>query len=59
MTSTIEQPTTHEGPEAMLAGEKSRTQVMLVKLFVIVPLAALAAAVPFAWEWASAGSTSP
>ncbi|KOX22810.1 stearoyl-CoA 9-desaturase [Saccharothrix sp. NRRL B-16348] len=35
----------------MLAGEKSSTQVFLVKLFVVVPALALAAAVPFAWGW--------
>jgi stearoyl-CoA desaturase (Delta-9 desaturase) len=38
-------------PEPMLAGEKSSTQVFLVKLFVVVPALALAAAVPFAWGW--------
>ncbi|WP_461122269.1 acyl-CoA desaturase [Saccharothrix stipae] len=35
----------------MFAGEKSSTQVFLVKLFVVVPALALAAAVPFAWGW--------
>jgi stearoyl-CoA desaturase (delta-9 desaturase) len=35
----------------MLAGEKSSTQVFLVKLFVIIPALALAAAVPLAWGW--------
>ncbi|WP_158852058.1 acyl-CoA desaturase [Saccharothrix deserti] len=35
----------------MLAGEKSSTQVFLVKLFVVVPALALAAAVPLAWGW--------
>lgn len=38
-------------PEPMFAGEKSSTQVFLVKLFVVVPALALAAAVPFAWGW--------
>ena len=42
---------THTAPEPMLAGEKSSTQVFLVKLFVVVPALALAAAVPFAWGW--------
>ncbi|WIX92071.1 acyl-CoA desaturase [Amycolatopsis sp. DG1A-15b] len=35
----------------MLAGEKSRTETFLVKLFAVVPLLALASAVPFAWGW--------
>lgn len=35
----------------MLSGEKSSTQTFLVKFFAIVPLLALAAAVPFAWGW--------
>nr|WP_184929335.1 acyl-CoA desaturase [Saccharothrix ecbatanensis] len=35
----------------MLAGEKSSTQVFLVKLFVVIPALALAAAVPLAWGW--------
>ncbi len=38
-------------PEPMFAGEKSSTQVFLVKLFVVVPALALASAVPFAWGW--------
>ena len=38
-------------PEPILAGEKTRTQVALVKLFVVVPLLALAAAIPIAWGW--------
>jgi stearoyl-CoA desaturase (delta-9 desaturase) len=53
MTSILQRPGTgrHDGPEPMLAGEKSRTQLLLVKLFAIVPLLALVAAVPFAWGW--------
>ncbi|MQA11917.1 MAG: acyl-CoA desaturase [Pseudonocardiaceae bacterium] len=35
----------------MLAGEKTPTENILVKLFAIVPLLALATAVPFAWGW--------
>lgn len=35
----------------MLAGEKSATQVRLVKLFTVVPFLALVAAIPFAWGW--------
>lgn len=37
--------------EPVVDGEKSRTEVRLVKLFVVVPLLALAAAVPIAWGW--------
>ncbi|WP_184690875.1 acyl-CoA desaturase [Saccharothrix tamanrassetensis] len=35
----------------MLAGEKSSTEMFLVKLFAVVPALALAAAVPLAWGW--------
>jgi stearoyl-CoA desaturase (delta-9 desaturase) len=35
----------------MLAGEKSATHVLLVKLFTVVPFLALVAAIPFAWGW--------
>ncbi|MFC0114070.1 acyl-CoA desaturase [Kibdelosporangium aridum] len=35
----------------MLAGEKTPMQMMLVKLFAVIPLLALAAAVPVAWGW--------
>jgi stearoyl-CoA desaturase (delta-9 desaturase) len=42
---------TPNAPEPMLSGEKSTTQTVLVKLFVVVPLLALAAAVPLAWGW--------
>src|SRR3954471_11349667 len=38
-------------PEPMLDDDKSPTQVLLVKLFAVVPLLALVAAVPFAWGW--------
>jgi stearoyl-CoA desaturase (delta-9 desaturase) len=38
-------------PAAMLAGEKTPAEMFLVKLFAIIPLAALAAAVPVAWGW--------
>lgn len=44
------------GPEPMLAGEKSRGQLALVKLFALVPLLALATAVPFAWAGSTSGS---
>jgi stearoyl-CoA desaturase (Delta-9 desaturase) len=51
MTSTLERSAHQEGPQPMVAGEKSRTQTLLVKLFAIVPLVALVAAIPFAWGW--------
>jgi stearoyl-CoA desaturase (Delta-9 desaturase) len=35
----------------MLVGEKSPAEMFLVKLFAIVPVVALAAAVPLAWGW--------
>ena len=35
----------------MLAGEKTRSENFLVKLFAVVPLLAVAAAVPLAWGW--------
>jgi len=53
MTTTLERPVEgrRDRPEPMLSGEKSRTQLNLVRLFAIVPLLALVAAVPFAWGW--------
>jgi stearoyl-CoA desaturase (delta-9 desaturase) len=35
----------------VLAGEKSTTQVLLVKLFTVVPFLAVIAAIPLAWGW--------
>ncbi|WP_090007071.1 acyl-CoA desaturase [Lentzea albidocapillata] len=35
----------------MLAGEKSPTEMFLVKMFVVIPALALAAAIPLAWGW--------
>ncbi|WIY02999.1 acyl-CoA desaturase [Amycolatopsis mongoliensis] len=49
MTRTLERPP--KAAEPMLAGEKTRTENFLVKLFAVVPLLALAVAVPFAWGW--------
>jgi stearoyl-CoA desaturase (delta-9 desaturase) len=53
MTSTIERSPTepHRTAEPMLAGEKTHLETFLVKLFAVVPLLALTAAVPFAWGW--------
>ncbi|MGC7097712.1 acyl-CoA desaturase [Amycolatopsis lurida] len=47
MTATLERPRA----EPMLDGEQSGTENFLVKLFAVVPLLALAAAVPIAWGW--------
>jgi stearoyl-CoA desaturase (delta-9 desaturase) len=44
-------PDARNGPQPMLAGEKTPTQLVLVKVFAIVPLLALVAAVPIAWGW--------
>jgi stearoyl-CoA desaturase (Delta-9 desaturase) len=35
----------------MLSGRKSTTELVVVKIFVVVPLLAVAAAVPIAWGW--------
>ncbi|WP_036016561.1 acyl-CoA desaturase [Lentzea albidocapillata] len=35
----------------MLAGEKSPTEMFLVKMFAVIPALALAAAIPLAWGW--------
>ena len=54
MTATLQRLPGSEprsGPEPMLSGEKTRSQTLLVKIFAIVPLLALAAAVPIAWGW--------
>jgi len=51
--STAETRTVDPGrsPTPVLEGEKSSTQLFLVKVFVVVPLLAVACAVPFAWGW--------
>ncbi|WP_211288954.1 acyl-CoA desaturase [Actinophytocola xinjiangensis] len=54
MTTTLQRPppeSRRTGPEPMLKGEKTRSQLALVKVFAIVPLLALVAAVPVAWGW--------
>jgi stearoyl-CoA desaturase (Delta-9 desaturase) len=54
VTAVLERPPNTNppgGPEPMLAGEQTRLQALLVKLFAIVPPLALIAAVPFAWGW--------
>jgi stearoyl-CoA desaturase (Delta-9 desaturase) len=51
--TTLEHPPApaRRGPEPMLSGAESPGQALLVKVFVIVPLLALVAAVPVAWGW--------
>jgi stearoyl-CoA desaturase (delta-9 desaturase) len=44
-------PDARTGPEPMLSGEKTATQMVLVTVFAVVPLLALVAAVPVAWGW--------
>jgi stearoyl-CoA desaturase (Delta-9 desaturase) len=44
-------PDARTGPEPMLAGEKTPAQMVLVKVFAVVPLLAVVAAVPVAWGW--------
>ncbi|WP_432846274.1 acyl-CoA desaturase [Amycolatopsis sp. CA-161197] len=53
MTQTLTRPGSgaRKPAQPMLSGEKTRTENSLVKLFAVVPLLALVAAVPFAWGW--------
>src|SRR5918997_6389566 len=44
-------PGVQVGPQPMLAGEKTPFEMLLVKLFAVVPALALVAAVPLAWGW--------
>jgi stearoyl-CoA desaturase (delta-9 desaturase) len=51
MTAATETTPRRSGPEPLLMGEKTATQLFLVKVFAIVPLLALVAAVPLTWGW--------
>lgn len=55
MSSTLEHPRTEpthdQRAEPMFDGKKSGTETFLVKVFAVVPLLALIAAVPIAWGW--------
>jgi stearoyl-CoA desaturase (Delta-9 desaturase) len=44
-------PRAHTGPEPMLLPPRPRGRNIVVKLFVILPMAAMAAAAPLAWGW--------
>ncbi len=50
MTVT-ESPTRQPGPQPILDGTRGVPQQIGVYVFVVVPLLALIAAVPFAWGW--------
>ncbi|AUS78332.1 acyl-CoA desaturase [Actinoalloteichus sp. AHMU CJ021] len=54
MTATLEPaspPGENRGPKPLLQGERSAAAQFSVYLFVLVPFAALIAAVPLAWGW--------
>ncbi|WP_016698592.1 acyl-CoA desaturase [Actinoalloteichus spitiensis] len=54
MTATLEPtspPGENRGPKPLLQGERSTAAQFSVYLFVLVPFAALIAAVPLAWGW--------
>ena len=53
MTATAHnrRPRAHTGPEPMLLPARPQGRNIVVKLFVILPMVAMAAAVPLAWGW--------
>ncbi len=55
MSSTLDHPRTEPArekrAEPMFDGAKSGTETFLVKVFAVVPLLALIAAIPIAWGW--------
>ncbi|SMD25910.1 acyl-CoA desaturase [Kibdelosporangium aridum] len=51
MTTAVRTSPNPPAPADILAGEKTPTQMMLVKLFAVIPLLALAASIPVAWGW--------
>lgn len=54
MTATVQdrrEPPHDQHAEPVLSGKKTATETFLVKVFVVVPLLALTAAVPIAWGW--------
>jgi stearoyl-CoA desaturase (delta-9 desaturase) len=53
MTSTLSGPAraTHSGPQPLFEGQAGTGRQILVYIFVLVPFAALIAAIPFAWGW--------
>jgi stearoyl-CoA desaturase (Delta-9 desaturase) len=50
-TSTASASATKPGAQPMLDGKRPHAESMIVHLFVVLPMLALAAAVPLAWEW--------
>ncbi|MGH3672159.1 MAG: acyl-CoA desaturase [Pseudonocardiaceae bacterium] len=44
-------PATPAGPQPILAGQRTPAEQLMVKIFVVLPMLALIAAVPLAWGW--------
>src|SRR6266545_7361006 len=51
MTTTLEQTTDSRGPKPVIAGKRNLATTIAVYIFILVPFAALIAAVPLAWGW--------
>lgn len=51
MTGDTRYLATPAGPQPILDGQRTRAEQLLVKIFLVVPLLALIAAVPLAWGW--------
>ncbi|WP_026422771.1 acyl-CoA desaturase [Actinokineospora inagensis] len=55
MTSTLDSDTADKadrvGPKPMIEGKRNRATQIAVYIFILLPFAALVAAVPFAWGW--------
>ena len=49
--TVAESPTRQSGPQPLLDGRRGTAQQIGVYVFVVVPLLALIAAIPFAWGW--------
>ena len=50
-TSTVSASAKKAAPQPMLDGKKPRFEFLIVHVFVLIPMLALAAAVPLAWGW--------
>jgi hypothetical protein len=50
-TSTVSASAKKAPPQPMLDGKKPRFEFLIVHVFVLIPMLALAAAVPLAWGW--------
>jgi stearoyl-CoA desaturase (Delta-9 desaturase) len=51
MTATFSPPRSDQDPKPLTVPGRSRGEQVLVKIFVLIPFAALIAAVPIAWGW--------